>query len=284
MKRSLERRKRGIQWGLHSRLEDLDFADDLCILAQRHSDMKEKLIALNDSARQVGLKVNVKKTKEMRINVNGRERLEMDGRVIEEVDSFVYLGSVVNVSGGAESDVAGRIRKAYGAFSQLYTIWKNNSISKRTKLRIFNSNVISVLLYGSETWKVTADISKKLQVFVNRCLRRIMGVWWPEVMSNEELWHITGQLPINTEIKKRKWKWIGHTLRKGEGAVEREALEWNPQGRRKRGRPKNSWRRTVESEIAGTRMTWREVKRLAEDRGEWRLFVDALCFRGSDRT
>jgi hypothetical protein len=85
-------------------------------------------------------------------------------------------------------------------------------ISRRTKLQIFNSNVKSVLLYGCETWKVTEQISHRLQVFVNRCLRRNINLWWPDVMSNEELWHKTSQEPIAVEIKRRKWRWIGHTL------------------------------------------------------------------------
>jgi hypothetical protein len=47
------------------------------------------------------------------------------------------------------------------------------------------------------------------------------------------------------QIKKRKWKWIGHTIRKDESAVERIELDWNPQGTRRRGRPKKTWRRSV---------------------------------------
>uniref|UniRef100_A0A183KI56 Uncharacterized protein n=1 Tax=Schistosoma curassoni TaxID=6186 RepID=A0A183KI56_9TREM len=44
------------------------------------------------------------------------------------------------------------------------------------------------------------------------------------------------------EIRKKRWKWIGHTLRKAHNCVTRQALTWNPQGQRKRGRPKNTLR------------------------------------------
>jgi hypothetical protein len=44
------------------------------------------------------------------------------------------------------------------------------------------------------------------------------------------LWKKTGEKPIELQIKKRKWKWIGHTIRKDENAVERIALDWNPPG------------------------------------------------------
>ena len=95
---------------------------------------------------------------------------------IEDVESFVYLGSKVTKDGGTTQDVAQRIQKANGAFVQLYPVWRNNNISITTKLRIFHSNVKSVLLYGSETWKVAKTTASKLQVFVNRCLQRILNI------------------------------------------------------------------------------------------------------------
>jgi hypothetical protein len=45
----------------------------------------------------------------------------------------------------------------------------------------------------------------------------------------------------------------GQTLRKETRAIEKTALDWNPQGYRRRGRPKRTWRRTVEDEIRSTR-------------------------------
>ncbi|MDR2074666.1 MAG: hypothetical protein LBP31_00370 [Holosporales bacterium] len=115
----------------------------------------------------------------------------------------------------------------------------------KTKLKFFNSNVKAVLLYGCETWKVTNPIMQNLQSFINRCLRRILNVRWPEVISNIMLWEPTGEKPIELQIKKQKWKWIGHTIRKDKNAVERIVLDWNPQSVRKRGRPKKTWRRSV---------------------------------------
>jgi hypothetical protein len=93
--------------------------------------------------------------------------------------------------------------------------------------------VKSVLLYRCETWLVTSEIRHKIQTFVNRCLRYILKIWWPKIISNKDLWRATGQEDINLEIRKRKLRWIGHTLRK-EDEVPKAALLWNPQGRRKR--------------------------------------------------
>jgi hypothetical protein len=85
---------------------------------------------------------------------------------------------------------------------------------------------------------VTNNTTQKLQAFVNRCLRNILGIWWPRIITNQELWEKTGQSEIDVEIKRRKYGWIGHTLRKSQNEICHSVLEWNPQGRRSRGRPK----------------------------------------------
>ena len=57
-------------------------------------------------------------------------------------------------------------------------------------------------------------------------------------VSNKDLWERTSQVQIEIEILKRRWGWLGHTLRKPNTNVTRQALTWNPHGKRKRGRPK----------------------------------------------
>jgi hypothetical protein len=210
--------------------------------------MQTKLGDLIKEAGKVGLAINVKKTKALRVNTSKTEPFMLGGESIQDVDSFVYLGSKVAKDGGAAQDVAQRIQKANGAFVQLYPVWRNNKMSTRTKLRIFSSNVKSVLLYGSETWKEAKTTTSKLQTFVNRCLRRILNIHRPEVISNEELWRRTEETGISMEIKRWKWNWIGHTLREGNETIERETLDWNPRGKQKRGRPKKRWRRSVNNE------------------------------------
>jgi len=77
--------------------------------------------------------------------------------------------------------------------------------------------------------------------------------------------------------KRLKWNWIGHTLRKGNKAMERAALDWNSQGKRGRGRPRHTWRRTVHDAALEKAKSWNEFKRMAGNRNRWRCFVDAIC-------
>ena len=91
---------------------------------------------------------------------------------------------------------------------------------------------------GVKHGKQAKLLKKKLQVFINRCLRKILKIIWPEIISNKEFWEKSGQKQIKFEIKERKWYWIGHTLRKENGSIKMTALDWNPQGNRWRGRPR----------------------------------------------
>jgi hypothetical protein len=62
------------------------------------------------------------------------------------------------------------------------------------------------------------------------CVNRIIvGIKWPKVTTNTELWGATGEKPIILQSEMRKWRWIGHTLRKGNKSTEEEALDWNQQ-------------------------------------------------------
>ena len=137
------------------------------------------------------------------------------------------------------------------------------------------SSVKSVMLYGSETWRTTKTNRNKLQTFVNRCLCNILNIRWSEIISNKELWARTKQAPVGEDIKKRKWWWIGHTLRKSPSKVTRQALDWNPRGKRKVDRPKQTWRRSSDAEVKAAGMT----KRISQNRVLWRSAVAALCSR-----
>jgi hypothetical protein len=95
------------------------------------------------------------------------------------------------------------------------------------------------------------------------------------------LWRATGQEDINLEIRKRKFRWIGHKLRKEDGEVPKAALLWNPQRSRKRGRPKTSWRRSVTKEVG---RSWNELRFLAADRQKWKNAHRQPMFLGVQRT
>ncbi|VDO54562.1 unnamed protein product [Schistosoma margrebowiei] len=137
-------------------------------------------------------------------------------------------------------------------------------------------NVKTVLLYRVENWGTTKTIIQKIQVFINSCLRKILQIHWPDTISNNLLWERTNQIPAEEEIRKKRWKWIGHTLRKAPSCVTRQALTWNPQGQSKRGRQKNILRREMEIDMIKMNKNWIELEEHAQDRVGWRMLVCGL--------
>ena len=95
---------------------------------------------------------------------------------------------------------------------------------------------------------MTEGDNKKVDVFQSKCLRRIYKVHWPYVISNDEL------LKRSEVVRQRRWIWIGHVLRMDHSSNCATALTWAPEGTRKVGRPKTTWRRRVEKWKRITRM------------------------------
>ena len=277
MREATQGKDRGIQWTMFQRLEDVDFADDIALLTHRHNHMQEKGDDVDSTGGKIGLKINIPKTKSMRVNSDNQAPICIRQEPVEEVQKFPYLGSIVTRDGGTDQDITARIGKATAAYKILMPVWRSGSISKKTKLRIFSSNVKSVLLYGCETWRITKTGMTKLQTFVNRCLRHILHIRWQERITNQEVWSRAKQERVETQILRRKWYWLGHTLRKPRDNITRHALRWTPQGRRSRGRPKTTWRRSLEKEIQHLGKTWAQIERTAQDRRKWRSLVGDLC-------
>ena len=227
--------------------------------------MQDKTNNLDDCSTPTGLGIHGGKTKTFRCCTTNETPIMFRGQPLEDVASFVYLGSLIDKLGGTNMDITKRIQKARAMFLILRNVWQSRRISRQTKLRIFRSNIKSVLLYGSETWRTTKAAMRKLQVFINNCIRRILRIKWSDRVPNRDLWEMSKQDPVEVEIVRRRWKWIGHTLRKPPTSITRQALSWNPQGKRGRGRPRNSWRRDLESDLKSTGYSWAEIATLAKE-------------------
>ncbi|VDO94731.1 unnamed protein product [Schistosoma margrebowiei] len=227
MKTSTSEGKHGILWTAQDQLDNLDFADDLAFLSHTHEHMQTKTVSVAAVSASVGLSIHKGKTKVLKFKVENNNPITLDGETLEDVEYFTYLGSIIDEQGGSDADVKARIGKARTAFLQLKNIWN----------------------------------SKQLSININ-----ILNIHWPDTISNSLLWERTHQLPAEEEIRKRRWKWMGHTLRKSSNCITRQVLSWNPDGRRKSGRPKNTLRREIEADVKRINNNWKEQERIAQDR------------------
>ncbi|VDO71629.1 unnamed protein product [Schistosoma margrebowiei] len=246
--------------------------------------MQEKTTSVAAASAAIGLNIHKGKNKVLRYNTACTNSVTIDGENLEDVKTITYLGSIIDEHGSSDADVKARIGKARAAYLQLRNIWNSKQLSTNTKVRIFNTNFKTVLLStGAETWRTMKAIIQKIQVFITSCIRKILRIRWPNTISNNVLWEKTNEIPAEEEIRKKRWKWIGHTLRKAPDCVTRQAHTWNPQCRWRRGSPRNTLYQETEIDMRKMNKNWMELEKRAQDRVGWRMLVSGLCSIWSNR-
>ena len=100
-------------------LEDLDYADDIALISSTWTQAQTKLEKLGSNSECTGLKINIAKTKILRLNARRQDPIKISGTEAEDTDSFVCLGAIVSNLGGAEKDIRSRLGKARRVFHRL---------------------------------------------------------------------------------------------------------------------------------------------------------------------
>ena len=105
MRRALDGKKRGLTWRLQESLEDLEYADDVCLVSHKYEHMHGKLDDLWKESKKAGLVINSLKTEEIRVNTIVNQGLRLNGEDIKRPSDFCYLGSIVAENGGTSKEV-----------------------------------------------------------------------------------------------------------------------------------------------------------------------------------
>ena len=110
-----------------------------------------------------------------------QELIMIAGQGIAGVDEFTYLGATVCKERGSMKDLKNRLSKVRNAFVRLNRIWRSKIILRRTiKLRLYNTLVVPLLLYGCEAWIMNKRDDRAVEVFYNKCLRGILQIQWQD--------------------------------------------------------------------------------------------------------
>ncbi|VDP19106.1 unnamed protein product [Schistosoma margrebowiei] len=114
--------------------------------------------------------------KEKKLDEICTKQIKLDEEALEDVKIFTYVGSIIDEYGGSDTDVNPRIGKARAAYLQLENIENSKQLSVNTKVRIFSTNVNTVLLYRTDTLTTMKAIIKKIQVINNSCQCKILRI------------------------------------------------------------------------------------------------------------
>jgi len=141
----------GIQVGQHT-FTDIDYADDVALLVDKEESFRTTLAAMEEEASKFGIRVSWTKTKIQNLGSGSTPLpVTVDGNKVDPVEEFIYLGSIQSSHSNSGPEYIRRIGLAASAMERLECIWSQSKLSISTKLRIYSTYMLPVLLYGSDT-------------------------------------------------------------------------------------------------------------------------------------
>ena len=187
-----------------TKLTDTDFADDIALFSDSIEDAQSLLTLVVNAAKSVGLNINEDKTEYMTINIPNNTELQANGKTLNRVDNFKYLGSWVE---NTSKDLKIRKGQAWTAIRKLDNIWKSK-LPRNLKINFFRATIESIFLYGAETWTLSKKLNEELDGTYTRLLRHALNINWRQHVTNIELYR---NLPkISDTIRKRRLRLAGH--------------------------------------------------------------------------
>jgi hypothetical protein len=259
-----------------TQMNNLRFADDIGLLATTIPELQHITTEIDKNSRRFGLQINIDKTKVMAVEKKRNKELHINisGKEVEQVDKFVYLGGLITANGSNEEDIQRRIGLTSQAFGKLNKIWRSKGITKNTKIRIYETLIKPILLYGSECWTIRKSDEHRIMVAEMSWLRRIAGITRLHKIRNEEIRAFLNiKATLIDNITERRLRWFGHVERMSSERLPNRALHSRMEEKRSRGRPRTRWIDNVKDDISTMGLSMRQALDLTKCRDEWRSFI-----------
>ena len=132
-------------------IHNLRYADDTTFVPESE-ELKSLLMKVKEENEQVGLKLNIQKTKTM---ASGPiTSWQIDWETVEAVSDFIFLGSKITADGDCSHEIKRRLLLGRKVMTNLDSIFKSRDITLPTKVRLVKAMIFPVVMYGCESWTV----------------------------------------------------------------------------------------------------------------------------------
>ena len=221
-------------------ISELRYADDTVLLSKSEQGLSRLLESNRHFSEEAGLLINTTKMKLMKLDrtpdMNG---ITLNGKQLEEVTSFEYLGVRIQNNGDNFQEVRKRLTMGIQALGRLKSLWRDTDIT--TRMKVLKAIVFPMATYGCESWVFTGRVEKKITAYENKCTRKILRIPYTKHVTNEEVRKVCliGKEELLRTVKRRKLKFFGHMAR--HNSLQKTVMEGRVAGRRGRGRPRRSW-------------------------------------------
>ena len=254
-------------------IRELLFADDAALVAHSEESLQRLLDKFSESCKSFGLRISLKKTVIMHQGSAGpNSEITLDENSLSSVDNFCYLGSKITKNLDLNDEISKRISKAAMNFGLLKKrAWENNKLSTKVKIRIYETCVLSSLLYCSETWTTYARNIERLNSFHMRCLRKLLKIKWQDKIPDTEVLKRSGLTHLGTMIIQKRLRWLGHVKRMDDSRIPKTVLFSEARdGSRKQGRPLLRYHDNCKSDMKSFDMNVDVWEVCATQRSFWR--------------
>ena len=222
-----ETKVKGIQLGKtranKTIIKCLAFADDLVILSNNRQEAQEALELLHEISAKTGLQISYEKTQFME-RKKSIQSMHTKYGVVKRVEKFKYLGEYIQIGGSNKASNVERAEKLQKAYKLTWTHYNKRNISRKAKLRHYNTVVLPEALYASETTTIGASGIAEAEKVERKILRKIFGavhrdgIWMKR--PTKELYEDSNKL--TDMIKKRRLSFYGHIYRMNDNRLTKK--------------------------------------------------------------
>ena len=186
--------------------------DDTTLMAESEEELKSLLMKVKEESENVGLKLNIQKTK---IMASGPiTSWQIDGETVETVTNFIWAGgSKITADGDCSHEIKRCLLLGRKVMTNLDSIFKSRDITLPTKAHLVKAMVYPIVMYGYESWTIKKAELQRTDAFKLGCWRKLLRVPWTAGRSNQSiLKEISLEYSLEGLMLKLKLQYFGHQM------------------------------------------------------------------------